>query len=309
MNRFAYLITTALLTTISMPHPALAQDQSMVTAAEAETDPEIAAINARYAEQFAGIEAEGRKLKDDAPDPSAVEAGIGVEFDVKWEITTLKFDVPEIVMKTREFSMHLPQFRMKTTTISWDNPEFYNEYKKVGEYPCFYDWEWHSCDIKMDVPVLKMVRREASFDVPEVFWDVTSFSLDIPEFYSKRIEIKLHLPQFYVKDVKVEIGEHKERVEALSAKAKTIAEAQKSEVMAVVASRVANHRKAVEDQFAQGIASLDAAINQISAAGADPTKVPGEGGTINLIAMKDDLIAKRDATLADMDAQIAQRMG
>lgn len=309
MNRFAYLLTTALLTTIAMPHVAFAENPTMIVTAEAETDPEIAAINARYAEQFAAIEAEGRQLTDDAPDPSSIEAGVGFEFDVKFETTTLKFDVPEVVMKTRKFSMHLPQFRMNRTTISWDNPEFFTEYKKVGEYPCFKGWKWYSCDIKMDVPVMKMVRREASFDVPEVFWDVTSFSLDIPEFFSKRVEIKLDLPQFYLKDVKVEIGEHEDRVKALSAKATAIAEAQKTEVMAVVVNRIGEQRTAVEQQFSQAIASLDDAINQIAAAGANPTQVPSEGGAINLLAMKDELVAKRDATLADMDAQIAERLG
>lgn len=306
MNRFAFLLTTTLIATTAVPLVLKAQENTTAPAAIDETDPELAAINARYAADFAEIEKEGKQLAEDAPDPSKVEAMIGAEGEIKWEITTLKFDIPEIVMKTRKFSMHLPQFRMKTTSIKWDNPEIHMEVHKVGEYPCFYDWKWYSCDIKTDVPVITMVPREAKFDVPEVFWDETSFSLDIPEFYSKRVEIKLHLPQFYVKNVKVEMSEHEDKANALSAKANAKAEAQKSEVMAVIGKRIADQRQLVVDKYAGALASVDTAIAQIRAAGADPANVPGDGGTTNLLAMRDQLVAQRDTTLADIDAKIAQ---
>lgn len=275
-------------------------------AADSNVESEIAAIQERYQQEFGALQREGERLSEDAPTPTKVEAGVGIDFDVEWEITSIKFDIPEVFMKTREFKMHLPQFRMKRTSIKWDNPETYWAVTKVGEYPCFKGWKWYSCDIKTKVPQIRMVRREAKFDVPEVFWDITSFKMDIPEFYSKRVEIKLHLPQFYAKDVDVQVEAHKAKAEEISLKAEILAGQQKAEINEVVAIDLREKREDAVAQFDGAIASLEQSIEKIRAAGANPEAIASETGTENLVAKLKELRMKRNETVALFDQKIGE---
>jgi hypothetical protein len=53
MNRFAFLLTTALVATAAVPPILKAEENTASPAVVDETDPELAAINARYAAEFA----------------------------------------------------------------------------------------------------------------------------------------------------------------------------------------------------------------------------------------------------------------
>lgn len=275
-----------------------------LAAASESVEAQIEAIQEKYRAEFDALRHKGEQLAADAPSPTAIEGGVGIDFDVKWERTTIKFDIPEVVMKTREFKLHLPQFRMKRTSIKWDNPEFFWAVTKVGEYPCFKGLKWYSCDIKTKVPQVRMVRREAKFDIPDVFWDITSFKMDIPEFFSKRVEIKLHLPQFYAKDVKGEISVHKAKAEAISGEASALAERQKAEITSVVSADLVAKRDSVAGQFDSAIVSLEAAIASVRQAGANPEAMVSDEGTENLVAKLEDLRVQRAETMAMFDSKI-----
>ncbi|MER8370603.1 hypothetical protein NKH84_24030 [Mesorhizobium sp. M0902] len=289
--------------TLTVSAIALFAATASAPAAGADVDHQITEIQQRYQPQFDELQEEGRRINDDAPHPTGLEAGIGVDFDVTWDRTSIKFDVPEIKMKRQEIKLHLPQVSMKTTSIKWDNPEFFSGMTKVGEYPCFRGLKWYSCDIKTKVPQVRMVRREAKFDVPQFTWAMTTIKLDIPEFFSKRIEIKLDLPQFKAKDVKAEIGKQKTAANALERKAEDLAGQQAREIQAVVSADLAQKRGDIERQFDDAIAKLSAAIDKVKAAGVNPEAVQSEGQTQNLVAMLAKLKQQRAQTLEEFTSK------
>lgn len=252
------------------------------------------------------MQAEGRRINDDASRPTELEAGVGIDFDVTWDRTSIKFDVPEIKMKRHEIKLHLPQVSVKTTSIKWDNPEFFWGMTKIGEYPCFRGLKWYSCDIKTKVPQVRMVRREAKFDVPQFTWAMTSIKLDVPEFFNKRIEIKLHLPQFKANDVQVEIGKQEAAANAFERKAEALAEQQSREIDAVVSNELAVKRGEIEHQFDDAVAKLSEAIDKVRAAGANPEAVESDGQTQNLVAMLASLKKQRAETLEEFAAKSRQ---
>lgn len=268
-----------------------------------DVDRQISEIQERYQPQFDALQAEGRQISDEAPRPTELEAGIGVDFDVTWDRTSIKFDVPEIKMKQEEIKLHLPQVTMQTTSVKWDNPEVFWAITKVGEYPCFRGWKWYSCDIKTKVPQFRMVRREAKFDVPQFTWAITSIKLDIPQFFSKRIEIKLDLPQFKAKDVKVEVNKQKAAADALERKAEALANQQANEIQAVVSADLALKRGEIEMQFDEAIRRLSVAIDNVKAAGVNPEAIQGDGKTQNLVAMLNSLREQRAQALHDFDVK------
>lgn len=266
----------------------------------------IAEIEAKYDAQFDALQTEMQDWQGTAPDPSGIEATIGAEFDVTWEITDFSFDIPEVVFKTREFSLHLPQFKWDRTSFSMHVPEIHMETKKVGEYPCFKGWKWYSCDAKMDVPVTRMVHKKFSLDLPQTWWDRTSFSMDIPEFYSKRVEIKMHLPQFKLKDVHGEISAYQKQGEAFGLRAQQLGEAKKADMKAAVRTQIGTEKQKAVAEFDKALAALDKAIGEIRAAGADPARLNTPDGVINLIAVRAEIVQKRDQTIADMDKALTQ---
>ncbi len=261
----------------------------------------IEQINDKYQAEFDRIEADGSALSQNAPKPTAFEGAAGVNFDVEWDVTTIKIDVPEIKLKRRDMKLHLPQFRMKRTSIKWDNPEFHWAVTKVGEYPCFKGLKMYSCDIKTKVPQVRMVRKEAKFDVPEVFWDTTTIKMDIPEFFTNRIEIKMHLPQFYAQDVDAQIEAHKSAADGLANRADELATRQKAEIEAVVREDLNAKRVETVEQFDVAITQFAVMIEKIRKTGADPSSVEVDGQMMNYVAILADLRQKKADVLVQFD--------
>jgi len=274
--------------------------------AAAANQAEIEVINARYEAAFEALETDVNNWATDAPRPSEFEATIDAEIEVTWEITDFSFDIPDIKFKTRNFSLDLPQFKWDRTGFSMDIPELFMAVTKVGEYPCFRHWKWYSCDIKTKVPQVRMVRKDYSLDLPQVWWDRTGFSMDIPEVFSKRIEIKMHLPQFKLESVRSQISAYQAEGEAFAVRAEELGRAQEAEIKSVAATEIEAQKAEVIAQFDDAIAALDKAINDLKGVGADPEKVNTPDGMINLVAMREDVIAKRVSALAEIDAQLSQ---
>jgi|AntRauTorckE5430_2_1112549.scaffolds.fasta_scaffold02900_3 hypothetical protein len=265
---------------------------------------EIDEINGRYAVSFDALQTEIEDWKGEAPEPSEFEAIIDAEGTISWEITDFSFDIPEIIFKTREFSLDVPQFTWDRTGFSMDIPVTYMATTKVGEYPCFKGLKWYSCDMKMDVPQVKMVRKEFSLDLPQVSWGRTSFSMDIPEFYSKRVEIKMHLPQFKLESVSGQINVYEQEGEEFAARAEQLGKAQETEIKAVVRIELATQKTQVQAQFDAAIVALDKAIADLKSAGANPAAVSTSDGVIDLFAMRQEVLQKREKALNDITAQV-----
>lgn len=265
----------------------------------------IEEIEKKYKAEYDRLRAEGEEIAENAPSPNEVEAVIGIETDVDWKVTTMKFDIPVVFIKTREFKLHLPQFRIDRKVIKFDIPETYMATTKVGEYPCFKGWKWHSCDLKMDVPQFSMKRVDVSLDLPVISWDVTSFKMDIPEFYNKRIDWKLHLPQFKVTDVNGELRTVDADVKKLTNRASEISANQKQEITRVIGDDLTSKRGMISKQFDAAINALQKGIEQTRAVGANPENIVADGKTINLVAKLNDLQTQKTKAIADIDKMIA----
>lgn len=296
------LINTTSIFALSFSSAMLLASAQPTLASQAEID----AITAKYEAEFAELKAEMNEWQSQAPDYSDADAMIGVSGTIDWEITDFSFDIPEIIFKTRELSLDLPQFKWDRTSFSMDFPEVFMAVTKVGEYPCINKLQVRMCDIKTDVPQVRMVRKEYSLDLPQVWWDRTSFSMDIPEFFSKRVEIKMHLPQFTVEDVDAEINAYQDEGELFAARSEELGNAQKEEIEHVVVSDLNEQKAAVSAQFVEAIAALDKAIVDLTKVGVDPTSVQTPEGTIDLVALRVDVLAKRDDALAQIDEHLAK---
>lgn len=273
-------------------------------------------VVARYKPLFEGLQAEGEQMEKDFEEPSKVGAVITVDFDVKWEKTDVVFDIPSVRMKRHDISFDLPEVKMNTKDMSFDTPSVRMVNKKVGEYPCFKSWKWYSCDIIAKVPEFFMERQEIKMDIPEVSMKRHDISFDLPEFFMERINWSLHLPQFKIRNIKAETEAMEEKGENLTAKGENLGKAMRSEIDAVMAGgfgegaqAVISQRDAIATPFNNAIGIITKTIDELVAKKVDPVKVPANDGNINLRKSLEDVVAQRDAALANFDATTAPSDG
>lgn len=274
---------------------------------------QIDAVVARYQPEIDRLEAEGKQMEDDVEKPSTAGAIIGVDFKVDWKDTTLAFDLPKVTMKRQDFSFDTPSVRMKQKKVVFHTPSIRMVTKVVGKYPCFKKLKWHSCKIKTKVPETFMERQEISTDIPELFMERQEIGFDIPEFRMERVEWKLKLPRFTVINVSAEVQQMEDRGDAMKARGETLAAAMKAEIDSLLIGGGAAGSQAYFEQraliakpFDEAIAAISRSIDEMVAKRIDPIKVPAEGGDINLRKMLAEVMAQRDAAIAQFDAQIEE---
>ena len=276
----------------------------------------IDAIVARYDPMFKALEAEGQQMQDDFEEPSPGGAVLTVDFDVSWNKTDIKLDIPSARMRRYDISFDLPEVRMNRKDMSFDTPSTRMVRKKVGEYPCFKGWKWYSCDIIIDVPEFFMDRQEISMDIPEVYKKRVDIAFDLPEFFMNRVEWSLHLPQFKIINVSAEVQEMEDRGKNLRAKSEQLSAAMKAEIDTVLANAfsegsqtVVEKRNAVTAPFDAAIGQITKTIDELVAKKVDPIKVPANDGNINLRKTLEEVVAQREAALANFDASIVLSEG
>ncbi|RBW61947.1 hypothetical protein DS884_02790 [Tenacibaculum sp. E3R01] len=151
------------------------------------------------------------------PNPSDFEAAIDLQFDIKWKITSIKFDIPKFSMELEKISFDIPEVKMETEKISFDVPAIRMKRACLFKKP-----EFHGFPPKV---YMKCVYGNK----PEIYTKRVEFKTDIPKFSSKRIEIKfdkpvvkmetieikMHLPQFYLTSVEGEIKNYSEDVQEI----------------------------------------------------------------------------------------------
>jgi hypothetical protein len=260
----------------------------------------IANINAAYDAEWKEIAAEGERIKDKAP--GKVAAAVNIDVKCKSKEHQIKLDIPEVSMKTQKWSLDLPQTSMKTHSIKWDNPETFVANTTCGYYPRISRGHIRMKPIICKLPQVRMVKREAKFDVPEFKWDTTSLKLDIPEFKMVTQTWKFDLPDCKVTKVSAEVKEMEDDSARLGARADALAARQQTEIAAVVAEENVAARLKVQAQFDDGIAKLQEAILKIKENGIDPSHVRQEDGTfVDLYAQLVDLQKRRNEELAKFD--------
>jgi hypothetical protein len=177
----------------------------------------VESIKSKYKGRITAIQKEGaeriKQINEDAPDPSNFEAALNFTFDVKWRITSIKFDIPEFRMERETLKFDIPEVRMETESIKFDVPATRMKRVCLFKKPVFRDWKWYSECVYGNKPEIYMKRVEIKTDIPVFNSKRVDIKFDKPVVSMETTEIKMHLPQFYLKQVDVQINEHKEDIE------------------------------------------------------------------------------------------------
>ncbi|THH36562.1 hypothetical protein [Neolewinella litorea] len=156
------------------------------------------------------------EIQDNNPDPSAVEAGVNMTFDVVWETTSLKFDIPKFTSKLETIKFDIPEVRSEIEEISFSVPAIRMVRTCLFKKPVFRD--------------LKMYSECVYGNKPETYSKVISFKTDIPKIYSKKIEVKfdkpsitmetvevkMNLPQFHFKNIEGQIRDQEDKANRIA---------------------------------------------------------------------------------------------
>lgn len=236
----------------------------------------VSTIEEEYKKRIAEVTFEAaervQRLQDEEPDPNKFEAVLKVTFDVKWRITTIKFDIPRFSMERENIKFDIPEVRMKTDEIKFDLPSTRMVRKCVFKKPVFRGLKWYSECVYMDVPEVYKKRVTIKLDVPQFNRNRVEVKFDKPVVSRKRVEIKLHLPQFYVKDISAELKEYERKAGEIGEDVNfKMAEIQ-SEFRAAIESAIGME---IAEIFDETRASLIGSRNEISKnfdAAVSPTK-------------------------------------
>jgi hypothetical protein len=265
-------------------------------------------ITNRYQPEVDRLEAEGGKLSNEAQDPNAVGAMINVDFNVDMKNRELSFNIPTVTMRNRKISMNLPEVGKNRKRIVFDVPT-----SEMERYCAFKVPHVHGPRIKMKCvylhkPVFRMKRHEIIFDVPSVTMRRKEFILKVPEFGSKLHKIVIKLPEFTVTNIRAETKRLEERGNELRERAEALAKRMEAEVQALIATHFGSGsqeqiaaRQEVENSYNGAIGEVEAAINELGAQKIDASKVPAEGGNINLRKVLTELVDERGRAVEQLE--------
>lgn len=183
-----------------------------------------------------------KQINEDAPDPSNVEAALNFTFDVKWENTSLKFDIPKFTIEREVLKFDIPEVKMETEEIKFDVPSTRMVNKCVAKKPEFYGFppkiKW-TC-IYTKFPEVYMKRISIKTDVPKFNSKTVEIKFDKPVVEMETLEIKLKLPQFYLKETDAEIEAHSREIEGVAVEMTSDISEARTEMKAMLHSEVAN---------------------------------------------------------------------
>ncbi|WP_431167634.1 hypothetical protein [Tenacibaculum halocynthiae] len=149
------------------------------------------------------------------PDPSDFEAAIDLQFDIKWKITSIKFDIPKFSMELEKISFDVPEVKMETEKISFDVPAVRMKRTCLFKKPVFRGLKIYSECVYGNKPEVYTKRVEFKTDIPKFNSKRIEIKFDKPVVKMETIEIKMHLPQFYLTSVEGEIKNYSEDVQEI----------------------------------------------------------------------------------------------
>lgn len=149
------------------------------------------------------------------PDPSDFEAAIDLQFDIKWKITSIKFDIPKFSMELEKISFDIPEVKMETEKISFDVPAVRMKRTCLFKKPVFRGLKIYSECVYGNKPEVYTKRVEFKTDIPKFNSKRIEIKFDKPVVKMETIEIKMHLPQFYLTSVEGEIKNYSEDVQEI----------------------------------------------------------------------------------------------
>ncbi|PYB78334.1 hypothetical protein [Pseudomonas soli] len=274
-----------------------------LSVADEAVDPNVTAINEKYATEYQKLKQQGDELSKQSPDGAENAVGINFDFSKQKDVS---FDIPEFRMKRQDIVLDLPSVTMRLKTISWDNPETTMVLKKIGQYPEIHGFTVKWKDILTHVPEVRMVRKEASLHLPEFHMSRNELSFDIPEIF-KTTRIQMKIPEIKIQTTEQGIQKVKEGSKELEAAALTLAQAQKSELAAYSRQQLLAQRETLTAQRSLAVTQITEAIAQVRGVGIDPTAVPQQDGKkLNLIAQLEEAEKGFTAALTAIESALGQ---
>jgi hypothetical protein len=276
------------------------------------------------------------KSKDIDPnvDTSGPDVWVGMDLDIKWDLTEFILDLPEVRLVEQRWSLDVPQVTVKEQKIIFDVPSVRMKTVKTGEYPetickmttkdigfgvkidvpeCTVKWS----PIYMDVPEPYMQRNEIVLGVPEFAMGRVDMILGVPEFSMRTQRVALHLPQITVKNVNVETKKAEEKGKSLAAQSRVEANKLTSEFQETAKielgqdvkdlfycfeQELSAQKHAALEKFAEGEGILRATLTAMIS-----NKVPDDNPTVQSVkASLAKLQKDRDTFAADIAGKITE---
>jgi len=285
--------------------------QQKVEELRAKFEARVQAIRKKGAEQLGDI-------SDDAPDPSDFEAMLNLTFDVKWKLTSIKFDVPQFSMERETIKFDVPEVKMKTRELKFDVPATRMKRTCIAKKPEFHGPRIKWTCIYADVPEPYMKRVSIKTDIPEFSSKRMEIKFDKPVVKMDRVEIKLHLPQFYLKKLDAQIEGHKEKIEDVAADMTSEISSAQTELKSSLQSEIGQEielmfdalresilkeRANVETSYNDAIGKTKSAIRILKENNAVDEVSRLEGELAKLVTDYRQLLIDLDAALEEMNAQ------
>lgn len=303
----AFIVGLALL-----PMPVHGQEADFSEACRAD-EQALQGVESQFAGRQKRIADQGEEIERDAPD------GLKTSGTVKFENAHMALHMPSVTMKTRAFSFDTPSVTMRQRGFRWKVPQLTMETRTIGHYYTVECRRWRCKPvrkaIKTDVPVTRMVLKEASTKIPEFRMNTVSIKTDVPEVKMVRKDLYYKLPHITVADPIPETGPIEKRGRTLEADVRQLGTEIEARAAELTNKLFGCHRKQLVDErekvaasFEEGIVQLNKAIAVAKAVDADPTAFQpsdaADGETLDLVAQRDKLIVDRDAALAQLDGSI-----
>jgi hypothetical protein len=246
----------------------------------------IDAIVEKYRPQ---VEAAERTINDEADHRSPIQ----LKGKCSWDLTSAKFDVPQVTFELRHFSFHTLKTTMKLREFSFDRPVVRWGMTHIGP-------------VKLHLPKIYNERVRWSTKIPEFRWELTEWSTKIPEFRMETTEIKFHtlkckLTDAYVgppkpsNDSMKTINREEEHLRELMATQTAEINAAVQDDLAAVDASFRQEMAVAEAQIDEAVASLDASIAELVAHGqsAAAIQVDFEGQQIPLTEVRERMLKKK----------------
>lgn len=288
-------------------------------------------VKKTFEEKIAKIQEDGsqriKKISDESPNPSAVEAGINATFDVKWKVTSIKFDIPKFSTQKETIKFDVPEVRMELKIIKFDVPATRMVRTCLFKKP------------EVTVRGISVTVKNVCVwgDKPEVYMKTTEIKTDIPKFTTKRLEIifdkpivkletteiKLSLPQFFLKELSGELKEQKEDIENVGqSMTSEIAQAE-TEMKISLQSEVSHELSEINDEtheellkarkevcsyYDDAIAKMKSSIKILKENNANEDVITIEGELSKLVKDYGDILLEIDKGLENINTSITDSM-
>lgn len=159
------------------------------------------------------------QINEEYKNPNGAEAIIKVKLDVKWEMTSIKLDLPKIRMRRDDVLFDIPELYTELEEIKFKVPATKMIEKCVTKVPKVirvFPPKVEMVCLNVPVPEVYMKDISIKLDLPKLRKKRIEIKFDIPEFHMERVEIKIKIPKIYVRDVEAQMEEKKKKIEDAS---------------------------------------------------------------------------------------------